>query len=344
MKSNIKRNVCILIGVLVLVIIFYTLYKSYDVPKEEGAVVTMEKTSNAFYYDQLTEEEKSIYKLIREKGGDYHGGKVILEEPVSIDSYNRILTTLLYDEEYSYWPFVGAYPIDEKGKMVFAKESHDEKIIQKLYVQMFDFEPKNSGLDTFLFELSVDGTLLNEEELERVLENNTLDESIFCTVTDEIAGLKDEIVSEMPEGISQKEAILFFSDWLQDNMNYDTELMNYYGTLEYEEPSARLQYAEDSSELCIRKQKAYCGGLAKLLSGLCNQVGIQSYVVCGEIRNRGNGGAHGWAAVQIDGEIYYYDPTYVCITNKRDALMSKSRMEAERYDGRSYVFSNLFAF
>ena len=308
---------------------------------EMNPVVTFEPVTNSFYYDQLNAEEVQIYEEIMELCQTYEGGQIELEEPISTNSWIRIIHTLNFDQEKHFWPLVMVYPFDKEGRTL--NELSDEKTVAKLYVQLNEAIEHNP-YKAFHLKESEDGVLLNEEELLTFLKNTTLNESYYIETSKEIETIQQQIISGMPEDIRQKDAVLYFCNWIKDNMEYDNDVV----TMQEEEENDTLlfsnAYANASYEQCILQRKALCGGFATILSNLCNQVGIPSYVVIGIIDVNGVAVQHGWVAVEIGGETLYIDPTYVNSVKRMDSLVSKKQMESRRYDGRCYIFSNSFEY
>lgn len=304
--------------------------------------VTYEPVSNSFYYDQLNEEEVQALEAVIEMCQTYKGGLIELEEPISFNSWNRVIYTLYYDETYHFWPLVMIYPYDEQGRLV--DEESDEKIISKMYVQLTEAS-ENDLLKELKLEYSQDEILLNAEEFINALENTTLSEVYYLETSRQIEGIEQEIIAGMSENMRQKEAVFYFCNWIKDNMEYDSDVIALQEELEAAAvPYVRLIYANASYEQSILSKKALCGGFAIILSDLCNQVGIPSYVVIGEVDVNGEVVEHGWVAVEIGGKTLYIDPTFVNSTKRMDALLQKEQMESRRSDGRCYIFSECFEY
>jgi len=337
-----KNKLCIL-GII-LSAIFLTACSNSDnnVMDKVNPKVTFEPVSNSFYYDQLNEEEIQVLENVMEMCQTYRGGLIELEEPISFNSWTRVIYTLYYDETYRFWPLVMLYPYDAEGRL--ADEESGEKIISKIYVQLTE-ATENELLQEFQIEYSEDGVLRNEEELISAFENTTLTEDYYRKTSKQIEDIEQEIIAGMSEDMRQKEAVFYFCNWIKDNMEYDLDVMAYQEDLEEDAvPYARLIYANASYEQSILSKKALCGGFAIILSDLCNQVGIPSYVVIGTVDVNGEVVQHGWVAVEIGGQTLYIDPTFVCSTKRMDALSQKEQMESRRSDGRCYIFSDCFEY
>ena len=342
MRKEMKNKLYIL-GII-LTAIFLTACGNSDnnVMDKINPKVTFEPVSNAFYYDQLNEEEIQVLENVMEKCQTFKGGLIELEEPISFHSYLRIIYTIYYDETYRFWPLVMLYPYDVEGRL--ADEESDEKIISKIYVQLTE-ATENELLQELQIEYSEDGVIRNEEELISVVENTTFTEEYYRKTSEQIEEMEQEIISGMSADVRQKEAVFYFCNWIKDNMEYDFEVMALQEDLEEDTvPYARLIYANASYEQSILRKKALCGGFAIILSDLCNQVGIPSYVVIGEIDVNGQKVQHGWVAVEIGEQTLYIDPTFVSSMKRMDSLSTKSQMESRRSDGRCYIFNENFEY
>ena len=337
-----KNKLCLLGIVLMTVLLTACGNSDNNVMDKVNPKVTFEPVSNSFYYDELNEKEIQVLENVMEMCQTYKGGLIELEEPISFNSWTRVIYTLYYDETYRFWPLVMVYPYDAEGKLV--DEASDEKNISKMYVQLTEAS-ENDLLKELKLEYSQDEVLLNVEKFVNALENTTLTEAYYLETSRQIEEVEQGIVVDMSEDMRQKEAVFYFCNWIKDNMEYDLDVMAYQENLEEATvPYARLVYANASYEQSILRKKALCGGFAIILSDLCNQVGIPSYVVIGTVDVNGESVEHGWVAVEIGGQTLYIDPTFVCSTKRMDALSQKGQMESRRSDGRCYIFSDSFEY
>lgn len=304
--------------------------------------VTFDSVTNSFYYDQLNEDELIVFEAVMAKCQTYEGGVIELEEPISPNSWLRVMHTLNFDQRKHFWPLVMVYPFDADGRI--ADEKSDEKIVSRLFVQLNDEIENNEYIEAFRLELSKDGILLNEEDFISVLENTSFNDLYYHETNKKIEEKKQEIIAGMPEDIRQKEAIFYFCNWLKVNMDYDYSVISVQTEGEDGKVLFSNSYANASYEQCILQENALCGGFATVLSSLCNQVGIPSYVVIGVLDVNGQTVQHGWVAVEIGGQTLYIDPTFVDATNRMDALVNKEQMESRRLDGRCYIFSDSFKY
>ena len=98
----------------------------------------------------------------------------------------------------------------------------------------------------------------------------------------------EDILSGITPAMSEFEKELYIHDMLVDRNTYD------YGSYQYSAYGALVE------------GKSVCDGYAKAFQYLLMCAGIQSYRVTGY----GNGGAHAWNYVRIDGKYYQTDPTW----------------------------------
>lgn len=302
--------------------------------------VTFESVSNSFYYEQLNEDEIQGLEEILAMCQTYKGGVLELTEPISFNSWLRIVHTLNFDYEKRFWPLVMLYPYDEKGKAV--NENSEEKNVSKIYVQLNDVED-NEAIKAFRLKYSAEGRLLNEEGLLQLMQNTTINEDDYIEKNRQIEEVEQEIIAGMPKDIGQRDAVIYFCNWIKDNMEYDSEVMYINADAEENTSLYPNEYGNVSYRQCILQRKAVCGGLATILSDLCNQVGIPSYVVIGTIAGNGQSIQHGWVAVEIGGQTLYIDPTYVVTMKRMDMFCTKEQLKT-RSDGRCYIFTEVFEY
>lgn len=252
--------------------------------------VTFQPVSNSFQYDQLNTEERRVYEEVLAFCKNYKGGRIELEEPISSNSWFRILQTFNYDYEKRFWPLVMIYVINEDG--TDSVELSDEKTISKIYVQLND-STQNEVVKAFRLEYSEDGKILNEEAFVALLQDATLTEEYYVEKTKQIEAVQQEIIAGMPRDIGQKDAVIYFCNWLKDNMEYDFAMYNTYADVGTNGILIPNEYGDVSFRNCMLQETATCGGFATVLVDLCNQVGIPAYVVTGTLVIEGQATQHG---------------------------------------------------
>lgn len=340
--DKVMKKIFFMLGIILTAILLIACGNSdSNVMDKVNPKVTFEPVSNSFYYDQLNEEEVPLFEEIMEMCQTYKGGLIELEEPISANSWLRIIYTLNFDQEKHFWPLVMIYPFDKDGRIV--NEPSDEKTVTKLYVHLNE-AIENNSYEAFHLKESEDGVLLNEEEFINILEGTTLTEEYYLETSKKIEEMEQEIIAGLPENIRQKDAVFYFCNWIKDNMEYDFDVVSMQTEGEDDTLLFSNAYANASYEQCILQKKALCGGFATVLSDLCNQIGIPSYVVIGIVDVNGETIQHGWVAVEIGGQTLYIDPTFVSSTKRMDALSQKEQMESRRSDGRCYIFSDCFEY
>ena len=102
---------------------------------------------------------------------------------------------------------------------------------------------------------------------------------------------------------SQKELIRAFYFWTANEILYDVENM------------FTFRSAEDPARLVVQtlqERKAVCQGYAEFFHELCENAGIESYIVPGYTRQNGSVVTinHAWVLARIDTGWYFFDPTW----------------------------------
>ncbi len=104
-----------------------------------------------------------------------------------------------------------------------------------------------------------------------------------------VAGKVNQIIAEhITSGMSEYQRALVLHDWLIYNANYDY-------TFTWYEPEGVLLHGT-----------GVCDSYARAYQMLCTAAGLECIYVSG----LGNGGAHGWNLVKIDGKWYHVDCTW----------------------------------
>lgn len=103
----------------------------------------------------------------------------------------------------------------------------------------------------------------------------------------------DEILSGMPEGLSEFERAKYLWDEFLQYVSY-----------------GQLQGSADNiyGAFCIRK--IVCEGYARAYQYLCQRAGIQALYCTGYAYPNGSPVNHAWNILRIDGKYYYCDPTF----------------------------------
>lgn len=106
------------------------------------------------------------------------------------------------------------------------------------------------------------------------------------------------IVSEAPQGLSERDRALYFYHYLTENVRYDEDSY-------YEKGGWNLLYDT------LVKHKTVCAGYTEALYYLYNLSGIECFTIEGYIADGlGTGGYHIWNVAKIDGKYYQFDSTW----------------------------------
>lgn len=99
---------------------------------------------------------------------------------------------------------------------------------------------------------------------------------------------------------SDFEKAFYLYDYMSKNFSYDHELSDSGTDMPEEESMNRF-----GTYNCLRNKKGICSGLAPSYAYLLLQCGVNAI----EVEDKGSFG-HAWDIVEIDGELYYSDPTW----------------------------------
>lgn len=98
--------------------------------------------------------------------------------------------------------------------------------------------------------------------------------------------------------------VLILHDYLKNNIEYDHQAVEYIN-----QRSNSYAYAYNLVGALL-KQKCVCEGFAKAMKYLCDQIGIECYVINGIGNNMQDSGPHAWNIVNIDGCYQHVDVTW----------------------------------
>lgn len=327
-----KKKIIFIIGGILAFLVACFLNANQSPVTFQNPQVSFEETKTTFYYDQLTEEEKSVCNQVIELCKTLKGGEICLDKPLSAESIERIDIALAYDANHRFWPYVGLLGFDDENRWA-------DKDWTKLLV-LVNTEEISKELKDFRCKEDADDKLLNYDELKELIENTTVDKTYYEEINKKIETEEKAIIDAMPKEYTEKEAVNYFINCLNKKLKYDMEFFKeneevLSGKSEDLHFAEWNKYASLSCEKCITDGNAVCGGYSILLSRLCNRVGIASYVVIGQVyltQNEAIG--HAWTAVVIAGKTYYADATnayqlveYGRLWTKEDSLIQEGWYE-----------------
>ncbi|SCP98307.1 transglutaminase-like domain-containing protein [Anaerobium acetethylicum] len=160
----------------------------------------------------------------------------------------------------------------------------------------------------------------------------------YKQINEQITKEKEKVVSLVKRGMTEKETVELFEDWIIQNMEYNYKVLekNDSGL----ETSQAIGNIQNTSSACILNREGICGGLSDLLVDLCNEVGIEAYSVKGMLSmNQGAAGLHQWVAVKINQMIFYIDPTRDVSLKTRNTFYTKEQFysrEGVKYEPLAY--------
>lgn len=285
--------------------------KSVDIPVVATAYEAKKFVSP--YYNALAKEEKEDYQEM--KGAlDTYDCMVKFENPISVNSISRICDTLRSNEEnpYTYWG--ETILLDKNLKLVSSSIEQEEAELNKKQVQSIIFIYNISKEDETTKDMELvekDGEYYVPQALYDAI---TLDSS--CETEEaklkyegqkkEIDKKIDQVVADMPKGLSQEEVITYFRTWLLEHITYDQEAFE---NSRSEDLGKRLEAKASTTTATIIRGKGICGGIANVLTALCNRVGVECYTLAGITTYEGQTNYHAWNKMVIDGKAYYIDIT-----------------------------------
>lgn len=313
-----------------------------ETAKVKEVFVSYESKVNHFFYNQLSEQEKEVYKHITEKLDNYQGGEIKLKEPISPKSLVRISDTIRYDGERKYWYFLVAFPFNENNESILTglsqpEESLNKDTITKLLIGI-DMGDSQDKLQSFMLDWDESYKLRNYEKFKELLEETKIDTTYYKEVAGKIQDIEKEIIDSMPKDITQEEAVQYFGNWILENMQYDMNMLEVNGSSDWSFGEL-TKLMHSSSLACVVEKKGLCSGLAVFMADLCNEVGIEANLSLGTVGFNKEKTDHAWVQVNIAGEIFYKDPTYENSYKNTKSLQNRKQLLDNRM---GYSFTEHF--
>ena len=309
--------------------------------------VSYQLLDTQFYYNQLTAEEKKIYEEIKKILEQYKSGVILLEQPISAKSYFQIESPLRYDYN-NYWYLAYLIPFSKENKRIVpALEQHSEETMIDKLILIID----SKQFQERTYPLSEEDIITNEEIANKGYDlgfHQTYNDFKECfvdgnpayydDVTMQIESSLQQIIADMPEGLNQEKAVQYFSQWLVDHMEYDPIIANRIITGSLVGYDFRREISAGSISSIIDKNGT-CTGFSLILTTLCNRIGIDAYIILGEVPNA----RHGWVAIKIGDDTYYKDPTSE-IANKKVQPLTTDVQFYQYFHREFKPFSDLFEY
>lgn len=235
------------------------------------------KESNHYYYNQLDETAKIIYKGFEDNIENMQTGTYKIDFNTQ---FNKLLNQEGGDKKLNYafqsawnaftYDYVGIFYIDVT-KLILTT--------QKTSI---------AGFSTYKVHLS-------NGENANYLSNEFQNETYLKEAKQELEELKGKI-EKILDGYSDYEKIKYLHDWMINNLNYDTtyhraNIYNIYGAL--------------------KNGTTVCEGYARSFKYILDDLGIESVLVSGDATNsNGETESHAWNYVKLEGKWYAIDLTW----------------------------------
>ena len=189
----------------------------------------------------------------------------------------------------------------EPNKIDYRDTAIYNKCILFLYSSPHKPEDVQISSDNYITNLSFFSTSnIDENKIKNVfeLENKSIN-------------ILNEVISNIPQGSGQRDALYYFINWINNNIKYDQESINILQNRGYDIFKNSNDFFEyytfPSSLASIVNQKALCIGYAKTLVYLCNNVGIEASIILGNVKQSDSYIGHSIAKVTINNQNAYFD-------------------------------------
>ena len=244
---------------------------------ENGIVFQVEQAKEQikYYYDQLDEGAKIIYDELVNNIDSFKAGTQKIELSTELSDYTNKVGGLSYLND----AFQSACD-------AFNNDNIDYFFIDTTKITMGISYSTVGGTTTYKFSFKKGS---NDNYFRTGFDTLTDVENAYNAVIEK----ENEIMSSI-DAKDDYNIVLAVHDWLVDNLEYDytfsTNCHNVYGAL--------------------IESKPVCEGYSKAFKSILDKYYIPCIVVSGYAESDGNGGAHAWNYVQLDGEWYVVDVTW----------------------------------
>ena len=114
---------------------------------------------------------------------------------------------------------------------------------------------------------------------------------------------------------NKEDTVKAIFDWVASNIDYDVEMLK---TGNYPTPKESLNYV-------WLNKKGVCAHYAELFNAFCRKAGVQSYIVNGLVKIKGeiNEDGHTWNVIKVKGKWLCFDPTWAAGYVSKDIFIRK---------------------
>ena len=257
-----------------------------------------EAYTDTYYFDQLNDSEENCYEVLKQTLDTFQGGIIEFPEELTGEEYTRVTHALQYGAQDYFYGIIGIPMTDDNRCVNYDSDVLEVKdsIIKKCV--LFLSCAKNVDLKG---EFDEEGYVTNLDEAQAEL--GTSSEDAIKEIQEEQVQVDvklAEIVDGMPKEYGEKEAVDYFVDWMDQNLDSSQEGES------IDDMSVFFENVYKRNGVsCLIDKKVSTSGYNKVLSTLCNRVGIQSHVALGQWKKDGK--AYVMTYVNIDGQDIYVD-------------------------------------
>lgn len=238
-----------------------------------------EAAESDFYTEQLTEKEKEVYSQMADRLENLEGGVLTFAKPLTGEEYLRI-TTALENEGGDY--FYGFYniPMTEDDIYVKYEQSDLLSVKEPVISKAILFLSCARGLDE-AGTYDDDGRVTNLKEIEKELRvNDDVKTAQIEETKAQTEKILETIIEEMPKEYGEKQAVDYFLQWMEDNLNFASDVGEKALSFSSMQEVFDEVYVHNNLS-CVIEGKATAVGYAKVLSELCKRAGMESHIVLG---------------------------------------------------------------
>lgn len=242
---------------------------------EDSYPYEADEASYGYYYDQLSDDSKAVYRAILKNKDNTEGTEIILPKTITLsfpkgageeEIKARVSETVLAITQ----PAIDALLYDNP---------------EIFYVRMGG-ENSSTFSVTHRKQENADGEVIYMRKLVFMMQTEDLTEG--ATLSEEIAALQAAIHAFAVTGESRYEKLLSIQTQLSAAVTYDSGA-----------------YRPHCAAGALIDGRAVCDGYAKAFKLLCNREGIPCVIVAGVAKQNGKSEPHAWNYVQMEDGLWY---------------------------------------
>jgi len=283
-KGNIIKGIVVLAVIALLILVFTKLFDKAIPGTEPTSTVSVSETVKATETEQPSQNEAETVKTNSSKSRFYYN----LLSPDEKKAYDTVSQAVFaFDDSIDSVPVILNVSSWEKVYQFFVFDNPHIDWLASRGCVFHSLSGKVTGL-TFRY-------VLTRQESEKRLS--------------EVENIANSFISGLGGNLGEYDKALAVFEYLVNNLDYDSVTLDKTGN----DSDYGMKKPDDMRTVygALKGKKVVCAGYAAAAKYLLEKLGMECIYVTGF----GEGEAHGWNLVKIDGDYYYMDITWADASN-----------------------------